>query len=216
MEKSMTGALKPASRLQSKYVLLSLCVLLLFGLAWQWLHSHRPDTKAVAAAETHMWQAYYSGDLTRLHGELTLLLQAQFHIPPVTASQTAMQLSRAAMKFESSHGDYEQLVLPDLEAAYASIKAATKRDFDPKKAARAELAWWVSRRTPGQDSPQHVGQQIGELYAIIYGAERPEFTEAGVLRAEAGKLRDTGGADCDWKKVQTLLERSYATWASAL
>jgi hypothetical protein len=107
-------------------------------------------------------------------------------------------------------------VLPDLEAAFGELRRVTKRPFDPKQAARAELAWWVARRTPGQDSAQQVGQGIGQVYAILYGQDRPGFEEAGVLRAEAGRLRDQGGAACDWQQVETLLQQSYRVLTKAI
>jgi len=170
----------------------------------------------VAAAETRMWQAYYDLDLARLHRELVTLLRSQFGVSPEDAESIARSLGAAAMKFERSRGRYEQVVFPDLVAAYRKLRFVLKRDFDPKEAARAELAWWVARRTPGRDSPQQVGKRIAELYAVLYGGERPGFLEAGVLRAEAARLRDLGGVHCDWAGVERLLRRSYWVLAGAI
>jgi hypothetical protein len=39
--------------------------------------------------------------------------------------------------------------------------------FDPRAVARAELAWWVARRTPGQDSPERIGRLMAEAYARL-------------------------------------------------
>ena len=163
-----------------------------------------------------MWQAYYARDLPRLHGEMTALLRAQFRLPPADAERIARSLVGAAMKFAIGGANYEQVVLPDLEVAYLQLRALLKLSFDPREAARAELAWWVARRTPGQDNPQQVGNRIAKLYSVIYGGERPEFLEAGVLRAEAAQLRDRGGVNCDWAKVEGLLRRSYRVLADAL
>lgn len=194
-------------------------VVLLLSLAAMWWFSLRhamPDPEAVAAAETRMWRAYYSANPLLVHSELTGLLQAQFHLRGAEASVVAQSLALAAWKFENISGGYEAAVLPDLEVAYGLLGKALHRSFDPKAAAKAELAWWIARRTPGQDSAQQVGQKIGELYAVVYGANRPGFTEAGVLRAEAGKLRDRQGENCDWKQVEVLLQRSYQTLAKAI
>lgn len=191
-------------------------LMLLTAGAWFLFRSKGPDPKVIAAAETRMWQAYYAADPLRLHGELVTLLQAQFNLTPADAHGVAQSLSLAAWKFETSRENYEALVLPDLEAAFGELKRVTKRSFDPKQAARAELAWWVARRTPGQDSAQQVGQGIGQVYAILYGQDRPGFAEAGVLRAEAGRLRDQGGAACDWQQVEALLQRSYRVLTKAI
>ena len=169
----------------------------------------------IAAAETRMWQAYYARDLPRLHSEMTALLRAQFRLPSADAERIAKSLVGAAMKFAISGANYEQVVLPDLEVAYLQLRALLKRSFDPREAARAELAWWVARRTPGQDNTQEVGKRIAKLYSVIYGGERPEFLEAGVLRAEAAQLIDRGGVHCDWAGVERLLHRSYRVLADA-
>jgi hypothetical protein len=174
------------------------------------------DPDKIAAAETRMWQAYYAADLPRLHSEMVALLRAQFRLAPADAERIARSLTIAAMKFATSGGNYEQVALPDLEIAYLQLKAVLQLSFDPREAARAELAWWVARRTPGQDNPQEVGKRIARLYAILYGRERPEFLEAGVLRAEAGQLRDRRGMNCDWTEVERLLRRSYRVLANAV
>ena len=174
------------------------------------------DPDQIAAAETRMWQAYYARDLPRLHSETAALLRAQFRLPPADAERIARSLVGAAMKFAISGANYEQVVLPDLEVAYLQLRAALKRSFDPREAARAELDWWVARRTPGRNNPQQVGKQIARLYSVIYGGERPEFLEAGILRAEAAQLRDRSGPNCDWTKVEGLLRRSYRVLADAV
>ena len=174
------------------------------------------DPDKIAAAETRMWQAYYAADLPRLHSEMVALLRAQFRLTPADAERIARSLTIAAMKFATNGGNYEQVALPDLEIAYVQLRAVRQLPFDPQEAARAELAWWVARRTPGQDNPQEVGKRIARLYAILYGRERPEFLEAGVLRAEAAQLRDHRGMNCDWTEVERLLRRSYRVLADAV
>ena len=163
-----------------------------------------------------MWQAYYARDLAKLHGEMTALLRAQFRLPPADAERISRNLVGAAMKFAIGGASYERTVLPDLEVAYLQLRAVLKRPFDPREAARAELSWWVARRTPGQDNPQQVGKRIAKLYSVIYGDERPEFQEAGLLRAQAALLRDRSGPNCDWAKVEGLLRRSYRVLADAV
>jgi hypothetical protein len=174
------------------------------------------DPDRIAAAETRMWQAYYTRDLSRLHGEMADLLRAQFRIPPADAERIAKSLVGAAMNFTIPGANYEQVVLPDLEVAYLQLRALLKLSFDPREAARAELAWWIARRTPGRDNPQQVGRQIARLYSVIYGVDRPEFLEAGILRAEAAQLCDRSGPNCDWKRVEGLLLRSYRVLADAV
>lgn len=193
-------------------------VLALLCHAGNWAFAGPPvlEPDKIAAAETHMWQAYYARDLPRLYREMAALLRAQFRLSAGDADRIAKSLVVAAMKFASSRANYEQVVLPDLELAYRQLRAVLKLSFEPREAARAELAWWIARRTPDQNHTQQVGRRIAELYSVIYGSARPEFLEAGVLRAEAAQLRDRSGVNCDWPEVERLLRRSYRVLAEAV
>jgi len=167
------------------------------------------DSAVIAAAETRMWQAYYRGDKQVLFDELTTLMQDQFGLSGWTAKRVGFDLASGAKTFASAPGgDYEEMILPDLEKAYARIKDATGGDFDANEAARAELDWWVARRTPGQNSVEEVGRRIARLYAILYGQTNEHIERAGYLRAQAARVRDQSS---DWPRVRQLLEESYST-----
>lgn len=191
-------------------ILIGILCLSLTALPTAW-----PDTRVeidsvkVAAAETNMWRAYYSGNLTILRTELINLLRSQFGLSHVDALDVGAHFSSAAMIFESTRGNYKQTVLPGLVRAYSQLKDKLSADFDPEEAARAELDWWAARRTPGKDSPEAVGQLIAHLYAVVFGGDQSMFESAGLLRAQAAHLRDKGGAQCDWGKVESLLLDSY-------
>jgi hypothetical protein len=167
------------------------------------------DADKVAQAETRMWQAYYSEDKTQLGFQLIALLRNQHGLSLLEAKEIGELLARSAMKFRLAKGDYESVALPDLAKAYSLIKLATGAPFDPDKVARAELAWWVARRTPGQNSTEQVGKRIAELYALLYDRDHPAFEKAGLLRAQAAKMRDSGGKNADWVRVEALLRKSY-------
>ena len=176
-----------------------------------WLIFGRPSFNAdkVAQAETRMWQAYYAGNRVQLGLELISMLRNQYGMSLLEAKETAELLVSSAMDFRSSKGNYENIALGDLTEAYRLIKRTSGRSFDPEEAARAELAWWVVRRTPGQDSAEQVGEKIAELYAILCGSDHPSLLTAGVLRAKAAELRDSGGENADWLRVEDLLKESY-------
>lgn len=192
-----------------RYCLLFLALLLLIG-AWVLFHKpHGFDSVKIARAETRMWQAYYTRDYKKLGLELVLLLRHQFGLSYAESLLVARDLATAAATFQPSAsglGNIQQ----SLESAYARIGRAVGGQWDPRAAARAELAWWVARRTPGHDSVKEVGQDITRLYAILYGRTNPDIEQAGRLRAEAAALRDSGGINADWPRVQNLLEQSYA------
>ena len=167
------------------------------------------DADAVARAEAKMWRDYYAGNETQIGLNLIELLRRQYGLNLPDAKQIAELLARSAMKFKAARGDYEAIVLPDLTEAYRHIRRAGKASFDPERAARAELAWWVARRTPGQNSPEQVGEKMTELYAVLYGSAQPSFHAAGLHRAQAAALRDSGGTNADWPRIEELLRESY-------
>lgn len=162
----------------------------------------------MADLETDMWQAYYRKENARLFRGLVTLMREQYRFSWVQAAITAFYLARPASRFAVARSDYDA-VLPDLERAYARIGAWMGADFDPAAVARAELAWWVARRVPGQESPENVGRLIADENALIFGVPSATVLEPSVLRARAGRLRDEGGERADWPTVARLLHDSY-------
>ncbi len=168
------------------------------------------DAKYIATSETKMWQAYY--DKNRLAGKLKLgillveLLQKQFGLDVPTATQAGYLLANSAMRFKK--GDYKA-ALPPLIAAYSKINKSTGLGFNPEKVAKADLKWWIDRRNPKKNGTKFIGQEITRLYELIYGFHHPGFTRAGMLRAQAMRLRDTGKEKADWKQIKKLLLQSY-------
>ena len=166
------------------------------------------DPDRTAALELDMWQAYYAKDKVRLFRVLVTLLHEQNRYSWGRAIQAGFYLARAASTFSEIRSDYEQ-VLPDLERAYAIERDWLKAGFDPAAVARAELAWWVARRVPGQDSPENVGRLIAVENGLLYEVPTQTVLSASVLRARAGRLRDEGGDRADWPQVSALLHQSF-------
>jgi hypothetical protein len=170
------------------------------------LRVFNPDR--MADLEVDMWQAYYRKENVRLFHGLLLTLHEQYRYSWAQAAVTGFYLARAAASFATMTSNYEK-VLPDLERAYQRIRAWTGSPFEPPAVARAELAWWVARRIPGEDSPENVGRLIASENALLFDVPRERLTTASVLRARAGRLRDEGGEHADWVKVSQLLHESY-------
>jgi hypothetical protein len=173
------------------------------------------DPERVASLETDMWKAYYDKRNVTLFRDLVVLTRETYRYPWSKATRVSYHLARAAAKFGNLRSDYEQ-VLPDLTTAYTIARDWTNASYDPAGVAKAELAWWVARRVPGQDSPDQVGALIADLNAMLYAVPRERVLEASVLRARAGKLRDEGGASADWKEVARLLQESYRSLHKAV
>lgn len=166
------------------------------------------DPDRTAELELDMWKAYYDKRNVRLFADLVTLTHEQYRYPWAKAARASFYLARAASTFGNLRADYER-VLPDLERAYAIARDWTHAPFDPAAVARAELAWWVARRAPGQNRPEQVGALIADENALLYAVPRERVLEASILRARAGRLRDEGGERADWTEVARLLVQSY-------
>jgi hypothetical protein len=173
------------------------------------------DPDRTAALEVDMWQAYYRKENVRLFTGLVRLLHEQNRYPWSKAARAGFYLARAAATFGNARSDYRR-VLPDLERAYAIEKDWLHTGFDPAAVARAELAWWVARRTPGQNSAEQVGGLIADENALLYEVPRERVLAASILRARAGRLRDDGGDHADWAAVSQLLVESYRALHAAV
>ena len=169
----------------------------------------------LADLEVRMWQAYYAKERLRLFGLLVTMLHEQYHYPWATATLEGFHLARAAATFGDLRGGYD-VVLPDLEAAYAKAKSWTQAEFDPRAVARAELAWWVARRVPGQNSAEQIGGLIADEYALLYETSRARVEAAALLRAQAAALRDAQAGRPDWDRIGRLLLQAYSELRSAL
>lgn len=173
------------------------------------------DPVRLADLETRMWQSYYAKERVHLFGLLVTMLREQYRYSWAIASIEGFHLARAAATFGDLRDGYD-VVLPDLEAAYARAKSWTDSSFDPRAVARAELAWWVARRIPGQNSPEQIGGLIADEYALLYETSPSVVQAAALLRAQAGAMRDAQASQPDWDRIGRLLLQSYRELAAAV
>jgi len=151
--------------LRRRVWLLALAAAVLLAIAWLIIPPSGPrslrvfDPDRTAALEVDMWQSYYAKRNVRLFGDLVMMLHDENRYSWATATHAAFHLARAAARFGNLQSAYEQ-VLPDLEAAYAIEKDWMRATFDPPAVARAELAWWIARRVPGENAAEQVGALI--------------------------------------------------------
>ena len=196
-------------------------MLTVFGLAFALTPPSGPrsmrqfDADRLATLEVHLWQAYYDKERVHLFGLLVTLLHEQYHLSWAGATLEGFHLARAASTFGALE-DHDDVVLPDLEAAYEKIRSWTGASFDPRAVARAELAWWEARRIPGRNSPEQVGQLIAEEYALLYESSVAAMSAPALLRAQAAAIRDAKAEHPDWSAIARLLQQSYRELREAL
>lgn len=173
------------------------------------------DPARLANLEVRMWKAYYAKERARLFALLVMTRREQYRYSWATATREAFHLARAAATFGDLRGGYD-VVLPDLEAAYSTTRSWMRAGFDPRAVAQAELAWWIARRVPGQNSPEQVGALIAREYALLYETSAGAVADAALLRAEAAALRDAEADRPDWDTIGQLLLQSYRSLLAAL
>jgi hypothetical protein len=177
----------------------------------------RFDPDEVARLETAMWRSYYDRRRVRLYLELTELLRTQYGLTYLRSNVDGIRAARSAFVFKDGHSrdEYER-ALPDLEAFYSDMRSASSTPFDPERAARLELEWWIIHRERAQHDPQDLVNALADLPAEIYGVPASRLLEHARLRAEAMTIRDTkadagGVTESDWARIDELL---HASWRS--
>jgi hypothetical protein len=208
--------------LRALLVLTAAAAVALFTIAWVEQSSlHKVnlngfDARAVGQLDTDMWRSYYERRPARLFRQMTTLLDTQFHMPLLMRVRNAYRAAHAAFVFKDGHNraEYEK-ALPDLERYYADIAALAIRPFDPQKAARLELEWWILHR---ERSPQ-LAAALADLQAVIYGVPADRLADHAELRAEAMVLRDHKGdsiTEADWKQIGGMLDHSWTSLYEAV
>ena len=180
------------------------------------------DADEVARLDTAMWRSYYSRQRARLYTELTELLRTQYRLPFWRSNAVAYRAAKAAFVFKDGHSraDYER-ALPDLVSFYKSIRSVSDTDFDPERAAKLELEWWIVHRERKQHAPGDLERALADLEAELFRVPAERLSEHARLRAEAMEIRDTraeqGGVnEDDWKRIDELLHQSWRSLHAAV
>jgi hypothetical protein len=181
------------------------------------------DADRLASLETAMWKAYYRRQPARLLGLLIKATHEQARVSWPRAIFASLLLTKAAVGFARSSGDYERFA-PDIERGYRALGLPPEVDLG--EVARNELRWWVVRREIGLSAGAAAGDAITATYAALYDVAPERVAEAGRLRGLAAEVRDRG-ADADpegakgrgegyWPEVARLLRDSYRSLHAAL
>ncbi|HEX3557807.1 MAG TPA: hypothetical protein VHU19_01290 [Pyrinomonadaceae bacterium] len=225
-----TAVDEPARPRRLRRVLTVTAAAVLLLLAWVAYDLYAPrhtslrdfDPEEVARLETAMWRSYYSRERLRLFGQMSELLRTQYHLPLWRSNAVAYQAARAAFVFKDGHAraDYER-ALPNLVGFYKSIREISDTDFDPERAARLELEWWIVHRERAQHPPGDLDAALAALASEIYRVPSGRLLEHARLRAEAMEIRDRqagqgGVTEEDWRRIDELLHQSWRSLHQAV
>jgi hypothetical protein len=170
------------------------------------------DPDAVARLETAMWRSYDDRRRLPLFARLVALLRGQFHLQPLRAVTLAGLAARAAAVFQvgASRQDYRRALLY-LERYYAGIRAVSEVPFDPRRAARLELEWWIVHREADRHPPGDLEAALAALAAELYQVPAGRLATHAARRAEAMTIRDrtarraVGVLADDWDRIEAVL-----------
>jgi hypothetical protein len=180
------------------------------------------DADEVARLDTAMWRSYYSRQRLQLFAQAGELLRTQYRLPFWRSNSVAYRAAKAAFIFKDGHSraDYER-ALPDLVSFYNSIRSASDTDFDPERAARLELEWWIVHRERRAHAAGDLERALADLEAELYRVPADKLAEHARLRAEAMEIRDMkaeqgGVTEEDWRRIDELLHQSWRSLHAAV
>ncbi len=180
------------------------------------------DPDEIARLDTAMWRSYYAKERLTLFLQLGELLRKQYRLPFLRSQVTAWHAARAAFVFKDGkqRADYEK-ALPDLVAFYADLRKVGNIEFDPNRAARLELEWWIIHRERKSHPPRDLDRALANTAGEVYQQPSDSFTEHARLRAQAMIIRDTkaeagGVTEEDWKEIDRLLHESWRSLGRAV
>src|SRR5438552_4256540 len=160
-----------------KFVLSTFALVGLMAVCWSAYDLYLPqqlrmrdfDPAKVARLETGMWRSYYERRPINTFNQFAEALRTQFHLPVLRSIAIAYRASAAAFTFKAGHSrpDYEK-ALPDLIRFYVSVREAGDIHFDPVRAAKFELEWWIIHRERDRHPPSDLVNALAELQAEIY------------------------------------------------
>jgi len=223
-----TAAATSARHPRTRWLRILLCCAVV-AIAWMALDLYLPahgsmrdfDPHDVGRLETAMWRSYYDHHPVRLFAELAATLRTQYHFRVVRAWAGALYGARAAVVFQRGRQreEYER-ALPDLRRFYALIREQSDPPFDPNKAARLELEWWIVHRQRAMHPAGDLETALAALQAEVYQTSADQFQEHAKARADAMLIRDQRAAagtlnEDDWRRIGELLDRSWTSlWAA--
>jgi hypothetical protein len=200
---------------------------LLLLSAWVAVDLYRPvrsdirnfDYREIARMDARMWKSYYAREHLELFAQLASLLRQQYNTPFLRSYLIAFRAARAAFVFKDgkNRAQYEK-ALPHLVGLYAAIDRMSSESFDPEKAARLELEWWIIHRQRERHQPADLEAALAYTAAEIYQQTPQRMRPHARYRAAAMQIRDTRAAqgglqDSDWHQIEALLLQSwYELW----
>lgn len=173
------------------------------------------DPDVLARREAAVWRAEGAGEDFSVYFALVLQLREQERYTWFRAAQAGFYTARAMMTFDGVHSHYEQ-VLPDLEDAAAIERDWMGTPINPTEVARAELNWWISRRSRDFHTIDSVSSLMADAYGARYHMDADRLRAVATLRTQAFLQWDETRSDPDWPTIEKRLAEAYKALKAVL
>jgi hypothetical protein len=173
------------------------------------------DPDVLAHREVAVWRAEGAGEDFSVYFALVLQLREQERYTWFRAAQTAFYTARAMTTFDGVHSHYEQ-VLPDLEDAATIERDWMSTPINPAEVARAELNWWMTRKSRDFHTVDAVSSLMADAYGARYHMDADRLRAAATLRAQAFLEWDGSRTDPDWPSIERRLAEAYRVLKAAI
>ncbi|HLJ69236.1 MAG TPA: hypothetical protein VKX16_17920 [Chloroflexota bacterium] len=182
----------------------------------------RINPDRVARAEAAGWRAYYSRDWIGMLRLLLKLNREQFQMPRFASLVAAYYTVQASRHWMPPRVAPER-VLYFLTRFYGQARAHAGLEFDPRRAACLELAYWdIARRyREGAPRQQFVGA-LRDLHATVFGIAGGPAEESAEWRVRAAELVDeitqhrAEDPERSWFLIEDRLKRCYRSIVRAM
>jgi hypothetical protein len=142
------------------------------------------DPRKVAYFEKENYVAYYQKDWLKLFRISVAMVKEAFALSWLQAIYAAYLVARAEIAAAPFPDNDIPLAELFMRRFYQFIKDVHKEDFDPARAAKLDVNWWViHRRQFGNPENQDLVHALQCLYEEVYGAQLEKFKEAAYQRA---------------------------------
>ncbi|HLZ27969.1 MAG TPA: hypothetical protein VKV73_11690 [Chloroflexota bacterium] len=169
----------------------------------------------VAAAESAGWRAYYDRRWLKLVQLIATLNQEQFHIPFPLSYVGAAHIARASRSWAPVDHDLAA-VQTHLVRYYRMARRHSGLQFDPRRAAVAELRYWVAhRRLIDNPDKSDFIDAMTVLHSELFGVPAERMRESAEWRVAANNTVDqitsgrSSNVDADWRRIEEELTQCY-------
>jgi len=169
----------------------------------------------VAKYELLWWQAHHIGNREKLFENLVKQLEEMYKMSQAEAEK-AIGFIMLAVKYHDTE-NYKDAITK-VEQYYLVIKNTASLNFDTKKVAELEVAWWqLHDELEVNPDKSSLAELFTKLYAAIFDIPEENLSLVGFFKALAtyehdlaeDPKTDPSRVEFHWKRTELMLQKFY-------